>query len=148
MGKRLRLQRRGKGTPKYAATNHAKVEIRYNYFNDTQCLKGQVVKLYSDPIRTAPVAQILFENGSIDNVVACEGLKTGDRVVSEVIKQRVDVIRFEGSRPGNCISDGRCRALYLETLTEALTKQGLVIDSETDMVVKRPVAKSSLRLGK
>jgi len=75
-------------------------------------------------------------------------LKTGDRVVSEVIKQRVDVIRFEGSRPGNCISDGRCRALYLETLTEALTKQGLVIDSETDMVVKRPVAKSSLRLGK
>jgi large subunit ribosomal protein L2 len=81
MGKRLRLQRRGKGTPKYTATNHAKVEMRYNYFDNTQTLKGQVVLLFSDPIRTAPVAEILFENGSKDNIVAAEGVKTGDRVV-------------------------------------------------------------------
>ncbi len=81
MGKRLRLQRRGKGTPKYAATNNAKVTLRYNYFDNTQTLKGQVVKLFSDPIRTAPVAEVLFENGSVDYLVAPEGIKTGDRVV-------------------------------------------------------------------
>ena len=75
-------------------------------------------------------------------------LKTGDRVVSEFIKQRVDIIRFEGNRLGDLISDGRCRALYLEILTEALIKQGLVIDSETDMVIKLPAANSSLRPGK
>jgi large subunit ribosomal protein L2 len=105
MGKRLRLQRRGKGTPKYAATNHAKVKIRYNYFDHTQCLKGQVVKLFSDPIRTAPVAEILFENGSIDSVVACEGLKTGDRVVfgKDAALKHGNVLFLEHIEPGTSI---------------------------------------------
>jgi large subunit ribosomal protein L2 len=81
MGKRLRLQRRGKGTPKYRATINAKVDIRYNFFKNEETLKGQVVKLFSDPIRTAPVAEILFQDGKKDFLVACEGIKTGDKVV-------------------------------------------------------------------
>lgn len=81
MGKRLKLQRRGKGTPKFTATNNAKINLQYNYFTNTQTLKGQVVKLFSDPIRSAPVACLLFENGTHEHIVAPEGLKTGDRVV-------------------------------------------------------------------
>ncbi len=105
MGKRLRLQRRGKGSPKFRATINAKVDIRYNYFDNTQTLKGQVIKLFSDPIRSAPVAEILFEDGKKDYVVACEGLKTGDRLVfgkSAVIKSG-NVLFLEDVIPGTQI---------------------------------------------
>ncbi len=81
MGKRLRLQRRGKGTPKYRATINAKINIRYNYFDKDKTLKGQIVSLFTDPIRTAPIAEVLFEDGSKDYIVASESIKTGDRVI-------------------------------------------------------------------
>lgn len=80
MGKRLRLQRRGKGSPKYRATNNAKVDIRYIYFDKDKTLKAQVVKLFKDPIRSAPVAEVLFEDGKKDFIVAPESIKTGDRI--------------------------------------------------------------------
>jgi len=105
MGKRLRLQRRGKGSPKFKATINSKVDVRYNYFDSSQTLKGQIIQLFSDPIRSAPVAKILFENGSLDHIVAPEGCKTGDRVVfgKSAENKSGNVLFLEDISPGSQI---------------------------------------------
>lgn len=105
MGKRLRLQRRGKGTPKYRATINAKVDLRYNYFDNNQTLKGQIVKLFSDPVRTAPVAEVLFQDGSLNYIVAPEGIKTGDKVVfgKGAESKRGNVLFLNDVEPGTNI---------------------------------------------
>ena len=78
MGRRLKLQRRGKGSPKYKSTIRAKKDIRYN--NSSDLITGQVVRLFTDPVRSAPLAEIILDNGKYDYVIASEGLVTGQRV--------------------------------------------------------------------
>jgi len=78
MGRRLKIQRRGKGGPVYKATIHAKFNI--NYRNTKELLRGQVIDLVTDPIRSAPVAEILLADGTKDYVVCAEGLTTGQKL--------------------------------------------------------------------
>ncbi|MCK9292808.1 MAG: 50S ribosomal protein L2 [archaeon] len=78
MGRRLKSQRRGKGSPKYKATLNAKVDIRYSQYEGL--VKGQVIELYTDPIRSAPVAKVLLSDGTFENLVCANGIKTGDKV--------------------------------------------------------------------
>ncbi len=78
MGRRLKIQRRGKGGPVYTATNNAKFDIRYRTTKDL--LRGQIIDLVTDPIRSAPVAELLMADGTKDYVVCAEGLKTGQKL--------------------------------------------------------------------
>jgi large subunit ribosomal protein L2 len=78
MVKRLKLQRRGKGSPKYKATIHAKCKVKYRLYNGVQ--KAQVVNMLTDPIRSAPLAEILFDDGKKDYVIASEGIVTGQKL--------------------------------------------------------------------
>lgn len=105
MGKRLKHQRRGKGTPKYLSTKNAKLVLRYNYFDNTQTLKAQVIEIHTDPVRTAPVANILFQDGKSGNIVACEGLKTGDKLTfgKDAPQKNGNVLFLNDISPGSNI---------------------------------------------
>jgi len=78
MGRRLKLQKRGKGTPKYKATIHAKVDVKYKPVKDY--VLGQVVDFISDPIRNPPLAKILLSDGKEVYTIAPEGMKTGQKI--------------------------------------------------------------------
>lgn len=78
MGRRLKLQKRGKGSPKYKATIHSKVKLKYKPTKDY--VIGQVVDFISDPIRSAPLAKIILSNNNIEYIIAPEGLYTGQKV--------------------------------------------------------------------
>jgi len=78
MTKRLKLQRRGKGSPKYKATIHAKCRVKYGLYDGVK--KAQVVNLFTDPVRSAPLAEILFEDGKKDYVISAEGISTGQKL--------------------------------------------------------------------
>jgi large subunit ribosomal protein L2 len=78
MGRRLKLQKRGKGSPKYRSTIHAKVDIRYSQYKEL--MRAQIISMQSDPVRSAPISEILFENGTNDFVICAQGTKTGDKL--------------------------------------------------------------------
>ncbi len=78
MGRRLKLQKRGKGTPKYKATIHAKVDVKYKPVKDY--VLGQVVDFITDPIRNPPLAKILLSDGKELYTIASEGMKTGQKI--------------------------------------------------------------------
>ncbi|MFA5746356.1 MAG: 50S ribosomal protein L2 [archaeon] len=78
MGRRLKSQRRGKGGPVYTATNDAKFDI--NYRTNKNLEVGQVIDMVTDPIRSAPVAEILMTDGTKEYVICAEGLVTGQKL--------------------------------------------------------------------
>ncbi len=82
MGKRLKTQRRGAGSPVYIATKHGVAVPKYIDYNYTkeQLLKGEIVELINDPARTGVLAKIRFDNGMEDYMIAAEGIYTGQRV--------------------------------------------------------------------
>jgi large subunit ribosomal protein L2 len=67
MGKRLIHQRRGRGTPAHRVASHRfKDKIRYRSYDALEkegSLKGTVIDIVHDPARTAPIAEVKFENG-------------------------------------------------------------------------------------
>ncbi|AOV94366.1 50S ribosomal protein L2 [Nanohaloarchaea archaeon SG9] len=87
MGRPIRSQKRGKASPKYRASSHkGKGRVRTKNAEIT----GEVKDIVHDPARTAPVAVVEFEDGDIRNVLAPEGLSTGDEIevgVSAEIKE-------------------------------------------------------------
>ena len=81
MGKRILVQRRGRGTSVFEASTHKRVApARYpnlskEIFNSI--LKGQILELTHDPGRCAPLAYIELENGERYYTVATEGIHEG-----------------------------------------------------------------------
>ena len=67
MGKRLIHQRRGRGTPAHRVASHRfKDKIRYRSYDALEkegSIKGKVIDIVHDPARTAPIAEVKFENG-------------------------------------------------------------------------------------
>ena len=67
MGKRLIIQRRGRGTPAHRVASHRfKDKIRYISYDALEkegSIKGIVTDIVHDPARTAPIAEVKFENG-------------------------------------------------------------------------------------
>ena len=84
MGKRLIIQRRGRGTPTYKSASHRfRGKIAYRSYDDLEkegCLKGKVADIIHDPGRTAPVALVKFENGEKSLILAPEGIQINDEV--------------------------------------------------------------------
>ncbi|MEF8880565.1 MAG: 50S ribosomal protein L2, partial [Candidatus Nanohaloarchaea archaeon] len=76
MGSPLKQQRRGKGSPKFQANRKGKGKADHKNAEIT----GTVVDLVHDPARTAPVAKVEFSDGEVRNVLAPEGLQTGDDI--------------------------------------------------------------------
>jgi len=81
MGKRILVQRRGRGSPTFRASTHKRVApTKYpNLSKDivNKVLKGQVLELVHDPGRGAPLAHIELETGERYYTVAVEGIHEG-----------------------------------------------------------------------
>jgi large subunit ribosomal protein L2 len=79
MGKKLIQQRRGKISTKFNSPSHRfKGEIKYDYKNILT--EGTIVDILHDPGRTAPIASVKLSNDKIINIIAPEGIKTGDKI--------------------------------------------------------------------
>jgi large subunit ribosomal protein L2 len=84
MGKRIRVQRRGRGSSTFRAATHKRVAPACypplpRNINET-VVRGVVEELFHDPGRGSPLALIRFENGEECYIVAPEGMFTGQRV--------------------------------------------------------------------
>jgi len=103
MGRRLKLQRRGKGSPKYKATIHSKYDINYELF--TNKVVGQVTNMFTDPIRSTPIVEILLENGKTTNLICAEGLISGQKIEfgKGAIQKIGNVLFLEDIEPGTKI---------------------------------------------
>jgi large subunit ribosomal protein L2 len=66
MGKRLKQQKRGRGSPRYKSPpNRYKTDLAYRPYDDlekTGVLVGKVISLIDDPARTAILMAVNFEN--------------------------------------------------------------------------------------
>ncbi len=83
MGKRLLVQRRGRGGSVFRHPGWKKVgKVRYKVYNEREfaekVIRGKVVELLHDPGRGTPVARIFFEDGTEMLNVASEGLAVGN----------------------------------------------------------------------
>jgi large subunit ribosomal protein L2 len=80
MGKKLRQQRRGKGSNVYRKLPNT-FDISVGYTNDRKAeLAGEVVSIINHTGHTAPLMQLLYEDMSSGYLIAPEGIRTGDRI--------------------------------------------------------------------
>ncbi|MBU2100075.1 50S ribosomal protein L2, partial [Candidatus Micrarchaeota archaeon] len=83
MGRRIKTQRAGKGSPKHRATHRAKHKIKYVSYNEKQKkekISGEITRILSDKGKTGVLAEILFEDNSQEVVYAAEGAITGQTI--------------------------------------------------------------------
>jgi len=83
MGKRTITRRRGSGTNRYRANSH-------RYFAEAKHVKdiskknfsGRVVDLVHSVSHSAPLAVVRYDDGSLNYIIAAEGMSVGDVVLS------------------------------------------------------------------
>ncbi len=86
MGKRIRVQRLGRGSPKFRTPPVRFAEIKLPDWPETRgnVIKGTVIDIIHEPGRYAPLALVKFvkQNGEIEKkwLIASEGLKTGQTI--------------------------------------------------------------------
>jgi large subunit ribosomal protein L2 len=79
MGRRIRGQRRGRGAPTFRAPSHRyKSDLQHRNVEDDDVIAGEVVDIEHDPARSAPVADVQFDDGDRRLVLAPEGIAVGD----------------------------------------------------------------------
>ncbi len=83
MGKRLKTQRRGAGSPIYTATLRADVEAKYiDYMSMAQGgIGGEVVDFIHDASKSSVVAKVVYDNGEEEYTIAAEGMFAGQRII-------------------------------------------------------------------
>jgi len=81
MGKRIRVQRRGRGGPTFRASTHKRVApTKYPVIlkeKKAEMHRGQILELMHEPGRGAPLAYIELENGESYYTVVPEGVHEG-----------------------------------------------------------------------
>jgi len=84
MGKRLKQQKRGRGSPRYRSPKKRfKVDLRFRSYDDiekTGVLSGKVIDFVDDPSRSALLMRVAFENNEVTHLLAPEGIAIGDPV--------------------------------------------------------------------
>ncbi len=80
MGKKLHMQRRGKGSNAYTKLpNHAKADVVFRGVPDKGKEIAEVIELVHDPGRTPPLMLLKYDNKE-EMMIAPEGIKIGDKV--------------------------------------------------------------------
>lgn len=84
MGKRLKQQRRGSGSPayRYPKTN-AKTDLTYRNYDDvekTGVLRAKVLELVDDPSRDSILMRVRYDNNEAGYLLAPEGIMVGGYV--------------------------------------------------------------------
>ena len=81
MGRRIQGQRRGRGGPTFRAPSHRyKAELSHKKSEDTDTIAGEVVGIEHDPARSAPLADVEFEDGDRRLILAPEGITVGETI--------------------------------------------------------------------
>ncbi len=81
MGKKLKMQRRGKGSNAYTKPPLSqKAEIAYRNERLSRKLVGEVVNFVDDPGHSAPLMLIRYDDFTESLMLAPEGIKIGDRI--------------------------------------------------------------------
>ncbi|AEN06132.1 ribosomal protein L2 [halophilic archaeon DL31] len=79
MGRRIQGQRRGRGTPTFRAPSHRyKADLAHKKSEERDTISGEIVGIEHDPARSAPLADVEFEDGDRRLVLAPEGITVGD----------------------------------------------------------------------
>ena len=82
MGKRLKSQRRGRGSIYRSPSHrHKSGPEGIRYLKSKQTLRGRVLELSHDPGRTAPLAKVLMEDGQKTWVIANDGMTVDQEVI-------------------------------------------------------------------
>ncbi|MEM0106918.1 MAG: 50S ribosomal protein L2 [Candidatus Micrarchaeaceae archaeon] len=78
MGKKLKQQRRGKGSNAYSKPPHAfDIDVRYS---NKPFSEGEVTSLFNSTGRIAPIMEITYEDFKKGTLIAPEGIKIGDKI--------------------------------------------------------------------
>ncbi|MFH1774976.1 MAG: 50S ribosomal protein L2 [Methanobacteriota archaeon] len=84
MGKRITVQRRGKGTSVYKAPSHRYIgEAKYRVYDSREkegVVKGRVLDIIPNPAASAPVVEVQFEDGEKKLLLASEGISVGNEI--------------------------------------------------------------------
>ncbi|MCL4364861.1 MAG: 50S ribosomal protein L2 [Candidatus Marsarchaeota archaeon] len=81
MGKRLKQQRRGKGSNAYRKPpNTFKADVNFKPFPPVGRAIGEVVEFIDDPGHSAPLMRVRYEDFTENVLIAPEGIKIGDRI--------------------------------------------------------------------
>ncbi len=81
MGKRLRQQRRGKGSNAYTKPpKSGKVDAALPIFEKSSTLKGEVTEFIDNPLHTAPLMRVVYDTGYSSVMIAPEGIMLGSKV--------------------------------------------------------------------
>jgi large subunit ribosomal protein L2 len=81
MGKRILVQRKGRGTPTFRNRGHLhEAAARYPLLSDRASRKGIVEDIVHDPGRWTPLAKIRLEDGEVFYTPAAEGVYVGQNI--------------------------------------------------------------------
>ncbi|SEH53238.1 MULTISPECIES: 50S ribosomal protein L2 [Halopenitus] len=81
MGRRIQGQRRGRGGSTFRAPSHRyKAELSHKQNESDGTIAGEIVGIEHDPARSAPLAEVEFEDGDRRLVLAPEGVSTGETI--------------------------------------------------------------------
>ena len=79
MGKRLKQQRRGKGSNAYTKPpHHFKADVMFASRQGR--MNGEVIDFIDDPGHTAPLMLVRYDDYTENTLIAPEGIKIGDRI--------------------------------------------------------------------
>ncbi|MHA2028270.1 MAG: 50S ribosomal protein L2 [Candidatus Kariarchaeaceae archaeon] len=84
MGKKIIVQRRGKGSSVFRAAGHKRLEpIKYRKISKLEyesTFSGEVLELTHEPGRGAPLAKVKFEDGLQKLIIPAEGISVGSKI--------------------------------------------------------------------
>lgn len=82
MGKRILVQRRGKGGKQFQARKVGKLgSVGYPFYPLNEIHQGKVIKLIHERGRDAPLAKIIFDDNKVSYLPAVEGLEEGSTMM-------------------------------------------------------------------
>ena len=105
MGKKILVQRRGKGSPVFRAATHKRIApARYPTLSE-QVFHAIVEDILHEPGRSAPLAHIRLENGESYYTVAVENLHIGQRISfgDEAPLEKGSVLPLRSVPPGTLV---------------------------------------------
>ncbi|UCG45158.1 MAG: 50S ribosomal protein L2 [Candidatus Bathyarchaeota archaeon] len=84
MGKRIRVQRRGRGSPTFVASTHKRIApVRYPHLPKAaqeDILEGKIVGILHEPGRGSPIASVRLETSETYYTVIPEGIHEGQSI--------------------------------------------------------------------